>query len=358
MLHAVIMAGGSGTRFWPLSRLETPKQLLNLTGEETMIQQTANRCAGLIDRSRLWVVTNSKQIAATRNQLPDLPEENFLIEPAARNTAPCIALAAAHLLKQDRDARMLVMPADHLISTQEDFQNGVATALELVESEPNTLSLFGVVPVFPSTGFGYIERGRALSVSRGNAFNVKSFREKPERAVAEQYLQASSFFWNCGIFLWNAETILEALRKYEPELIERIDRIAAAIGSENYQRVLEEEFPLCPAVSIDYAVLERAHEIAVVEAPFQWDDLGSWQALQRLFGEDEKGNTVIGLHRGIETTDCLIRSDGDHLIATIGVKNCVIVHTPDVTLVADKSDENAIKQLIEMLQQQNLQRYL
>lgn len=358
MLHAVIMAGGSGTRFWPLSRKEVPKQLLNLVGNETMLQQTANRCAGLIDHFRMWVVTNAKQASATRKQLCDLPAENFLIEPAARNTAPCIALAAAHLLKNDPDAFMLVMPADHVISTQENFQQGVSIALELVESQPNLLSLFGVIPTFPSTGFGYIERAKAMTVSQGQAFEVKGFREKPERTVAEQYLQAGTFFWNCGIFLWKAATILDALRKHEPELIKQIDKITTAIGTREYQQVLEKEFPLCPAISIDYAVLERAENIAVVEAPFQWDDLGSWQALQRLHGEDENGNTIIGSHLGIDTSGCVIRSGGNHLIATIGVKNCIIVHTPDATLVADKNDENAIKQLIDLLNQQGLQRYL
>ncbi len=358
MLHAVIMAGGSGTRFWPLSRTGVPKQLLNLVGKETMIQQTAARCAGLIDQSRMWVVTSHKQESTTRQQLCQLPAENFLIEPAARNTAPCVALAAAHLLKKDSKAVMLVMPADHVISTDKDFQQGIASAQELVERQPELLSLFGVIPNFPSTGFGYIERAEPMTVSQGRAFEVKSFREKPERSVATQYLQAGTFFWNCGIFLWKAETILNALRTYEPELMKQIDKITSAIGTENYQQVLENEFPLCPAISIDYAVLERAESIAVVEAPFEWDDLGSWQSLQRLHGEDDAGNTIIGSHLGVDTEGCVIRSGENHMIATIGVKNSIIVHTHDATLVADKSDENAIKQIIELLNQQGLQSYL
>lgn len=358
MLHAVIMAGGSGTRFWPLSRTATPKQLLNLVGDETMIQQTSLRCDGLIDHKNRWVVTNHQQAKATRQQLGSLNPDQVLIEPAARNTAPCVALAAAHLLANDSDAVMLVMPADHVISTKQEFQQGIASALELVDSKPELLSLFGVIPNFPSTGFGYIERSEPMPISQGQAFDVKSFREKPSREIAEGYLRAGTFFWNCGIFLWKAQAILEALRTFEPDLMFHIDKIAKTIGTDQYQQVLEEEFPQCPSISIDYAVLERAKSIAVIEAPFQWDDLGSWQSLQRLHGEDESGNTVIGHHQGIRTNGCVIRSTEKHLITTIGIKNCIIVHTPDATLVADKSDENAIKELIELLKQKGLQDYL
>ncbi|MBL4886355.1 MAG: mannose-1-phosphate guanylyltransferase [Planctomycetaceae bacterium] len=358
MLHAVIMAGGSGTRFWPLSKKATPKQLLNLVGEETMIQQTSLRCDGLIDHANTWVVTNAAQASATKKQLSQLREQNILIEPAARNTAPCVALAAAHLLANDPEAVMLVMPADHVISTKQDFQQGVASALELIEHQPDLLSLFGVIPDFPSTGFGYIERSEPKKVSAGRAYEVKGFREKPDRDVAQSYLQAGTFFWNCGIFLWKATTILDALRTFEPELMQHIDKISEAIGTDEYQQVLEEQFPLCPSISIDYAVLERAKNIAVIEAPFQWDDLGSWQALQRLHGEDESGNTIIGQHVGVETSGCVVRSSGDHLITTIGIKNCIIVHTPQATLVADKSDENSIKELIKLLKKQGLQDYL
>jgi len=358
MLHAVIMAGGSGTRFWPLSRSSVPKQLLNLVGEQTMIQQTAQRCKGLIAAEHTWVVTNQKQAPATREQLAELPPDQILIEPAARNTAPCIALAAAHLQAIDPEAVMLVMPADHVISTREEFQQGVSTAIDLIDNDPELLSLFGVIPTFPSTGFGYIERCEPLSVSDGRAYSVKSFREKPDRNVAQEYLRDGNFFWNCGIFLWKASTILKALRRFVPEVMKPIDQIAQSIGSDSYQQVLEKLFLQSPSISIDYAVLESAEKIAVIEAPFQWDDLGSWQAIQRLHGEDASGNTIIGQHQGIETSGCIVRSSEDHLIATIGIRNCIIVHTPDATLVAEKSDENGIKKLIEQMKQQGLQEYL
>ena len=358
MLHAVIMAGGSGTRFWPLSRTETPKQLLKLAGERTMIQQALDRCAELVPTENVWVVTNERQIAATREQLPELPTRNFLVEPVARNTAPCIGLAAFHLLQSDPEATMLVMPADHVIGPVPMFHAAVQTACQLVAEQPEMFSLFGVVPYFPSTGYGYIERSGPLASAGPHVFAVKSFREKPDLATAGDYLKRGTFFWNCGIFVWRAATILQALQRYEPDIYAPLKRISAAIGSPEEQQTLAEQFPLCPSISIDYAVLERAEQIAVVEALFDWDDVGSWQALHRLEGTDAIGNTVVGSHLGVDTQQCIVRSSGEHLIATLGMRNCIIVHTPDVTLVADKQDENSIKLLIEELRRQGLDHLL
>lgn len=358
MLHAVIMAGGSGTRFWPLSRSETPKQLLNLAGDRTMIQQAFDRCIGIIPAERVWVVTNIRQLAATREQLPEIPASNFLAEPMARNTAPCIGLAAIHLQARDPQAQMLIMPADHVIAPTEGFHAAVHKAQELIEAHPDWLSLFGVVPFFPSTGFGYIERGKVLQSNGSPVFEVESFREKPDHETATQYLKRGNFFWNCGIFVWQAQTILNAIHQYEPAIAQHLENIAAAIGTPEEQTALQREFEACPSISIDYAVLERAQKIAVVEALFDWDDVGSWQALHRLQGTDQSGNTIVGNHLGIDTHKCVVRSSGHHLIATLGMHNCIIVHTPDVTLVADKEDENAIKQLIEALRSKGLENLL
>lgn len=356
MLHAVIMAGGSGTRFWPLSRTETPKQLLRLAGERTMIQQAVDRCRGLIEPTRIWVVTNERQMEATRIQLPELPADQFLSEPVARNTAPCIGLAALHLLKRDPEARMLVMPADHVIQPVEEFQRAVRTAEAIVNDDERTLALFGVPPTFPSTGFGYIERAEPLAVS--GVYRVRGFREKPNHETATDYLRRGTFFWNCGIFVWQAGTILEALRTHEPALHAHLQAVSSAIGGLDYAAVLAREFAACPGISIDYAVLERASHIAVVEATFAWDDVGSWQALHRLCGIDANGNTLLGKHVAVDTHDTIVRSTDDHLIATLGIRNCIVVHTPDATLVADKQDENAIKHLIEAIRDQKLHELL
>lgn len=351
MLHAVIMAGGSGTRFWPQSRNRMPKQLLKLAGDRTMIQQTLDRCDGMIDPANAWVVTNAVQVEQTQQQLPEMPGKNVLVEPMARNTAPCIGLAAAHALKHDPDAIMFVMPADHVISPREVFQAAALKAVSVVEADPERLVMFGVTPAFPATGYGYIERGAAFAQVDGS-FDVKSFREKPKLELAEQYVESGNFYWNCGIFCWKAATILDQLKQHEPDMYERLQRIVAAIDTDAYDSVLADEFPQMNSISIDYAVLERATGATVIEAPFTWDDVGSWLAVPRLAGEDENGNTIDGPFAGIDTKNCIVRTTDGHLIATLGVDDLIIVHTEDATLVARKQDSERIKELLEEIKQQ------
>ena len=365
MLHAVIMAGGSGTRFWPQSRSALPKQLLKLAGRRTMIQETLSRVSPWISPKEVLVVTSAVQAEETSKQLPDLPVENLLVEPAARNTAPCIGLAAIHLLEKDPDAVMLVMPADHVIGPTGTFQHAVEQAVQIVQQRPDQLVLFGVAPTYPSTGFGYIERGEALSAEaesqtgEGRAFQVAAFREKPDQPTAERYVRSQKFYWNCGIFVWRADAILRAIGNHEPEMFDLLQGVRGKIGHVDYEAALHAKFPKMKSISIDYAVLERARHVCVLEAPFDWDDVGSWQALTRLLGTDDHLNTVDGAHVGINTTGCTIRdTTGTHLIGTLGVEDLVIVHTPDATLVARKGDENAIKQLIDVIRERGYVRYL
>jgi len=346
MLHAVIMAGGSGTRFWPQSRQKMPKQLLKLAGDRTMIQQTLDRCDGLVDSANAWVVTNAVQVEQTQQQLPELPPQNVLVEPMARNTAPCVGLAAIHALKNDPNAVMFIMPADHVISPIETFQAAAKQAVAVVEADPERLVLFGITPDFPATGYGYIERGDEFSAVAGS-FDVKSFREKPELSLAEEYVASGNFYWNCGIFCWKASTILERLKETEADTCERLQRISDAIGTDAYENVLAKEFPQMNSISIDYAVLEQATGATVIEAPYSWDDVGSWLAVPRLAGQDDNGNTIDGAFAGVDTKNCIIRTDNDHLIATLGVEDLIIVHTDDATLVARKEDSERIKDLLE-----------
>ncbi len=358
MLHAVIMAGGSGTRFWPQSRQRTPKQLLRLAGDRTMIQQTLDRSRSWVDPSRAWVVTNEVQAAATAVQLPELPTANILIEPAARNTAPCVGLAAIEILAKDPDGIMFVMPADHVIQTDEAFSRGVMRAVEIVEKDPSRLVLFGVTPSFPATGYGYIERGAVVEDSSPRVYEVSTFREKPHLSLAEQYLREGRFFWNCGIFCWKAQTIIDLLQKYEPEIHEGLTRIAAGIRAGHGAAAVAEEFPRLKSISIDYAVLERSQGVTVIEAPFQWDDVGSWLSLPRLNGADSEGNTVDGPFCGVDTQGCIIRTIDDHLVATLGLRNLIIVHTKDATLVADAAQAERIKEVLSHLEKQDRRQYL
>jgi mannose-1-phosphate guanylyltransferase len=302
-----------------------------------------------------WVVTNQSHAAETQRQLPDLPPEQILLEPCGRNTAPCIGLAAIQLLAVDRDPLMLVVPADHVISTDEQFQQAVAAAVKLVEHEPQTFVLFGVKPTSPSTGFGYIQRGQPMGTG---AYRVQAFQEKPDRATAERYLASGEYYWNCGIFVWRARALLDALHAFVPEISARLKTLQKLIGKPEWSAALAEEFPQMTSISIDYAVLERSPDVCVLEAPFAWDDVGSWQALARWQDPDGQGNTVDGPFCGVNVRDSIIRTTPDHLVAAYGVENLIIVHTPTATLVADKRDENALRALTAELERQGLTEYL
>jgi mannose-1-phosphate guanylyltransferase len=335
-----------------------PKQLLRLAGDRTMIQQTLDRCRKWVDSSRVWVVTNEVQAKVTGEQLPEIPFENILVEPAARNTAPCVGLAAIQILNQDPDGIMFVMPADHVIQTNETFALAAKRAVELVESDPSRLVLFGVTPSFPATGYGYIERGAILVDESPHVYEVKAFREKPHQSLAEQYLREGRFFWNCGIFCWKAQTIIDLLSQYEPELHSGLMQIADGLREGRGAETIASVFPTLKSISIDYAVLERAQGVSVVEAPFQWDDVGSWLSLPRLNGADHDGNTVDGPHCSVDTQGCIIRTTDNHLVATLGLRNLIIVHTEDATLVADAAQSERIKEVLNQLQKQNRTDYL
>ncbi len=349
MLHAVIMAGGSGTRFWPLSRQALPKQFLTLAGERSLIQSAFDRCQPMILGDRFWVVTNESMIETTADHLPELPKAHLIPEPCGRNTAPCVGLAALLLAEEDPEAIMLVMPADHVISSIESFQEAVLNAVNVVRKDPEQLVLFGVPPTSPATGYGYIERCKSIS---NGVYKVASFREKPDRPTAEEYLQQGTFYWNCGIFVWKAQTILDELEKHQPGISTQLKQLQKSINTPAWDSALAECFPKMPSISIDYAVLEKSKKIAVVEAPFDWDDVGSLEAMSRLNSTDENGNTVIGTACLVDSKDNIVRSSDGHTVGLLGIKNCIVVHTPDATLVADRTDENAIRDLVEALKEQ------
>jgi mannose-1-phosphate guanylyltransferase len=326
-----------------------------MTGETTLIQQAANRCQPAIPCERIWVVTGAAHAVETARQLPEVPASQILVEPCGRNTAPCIGLAAIQVLAIDPDAVMLVMPADHVIQPTEQFQNAIAEAVQMINREPRAMVLFGIEPTYPATGFGYIHRGDRIPTGACPAFHVKSFQEKPNLLTASRFMATSEYYWNCGIFVWRAQTILDALKEFVPEMYERLDRLRQGIGTDQWQELLELEFPQMQSISIDYAVLEKAAgRVCVLEAPFEWDDVGSWHALPRLLPSDSEGNTIDGLCCPIETKGCIVRSTESHLVATFGLKDLIIVHTPTATLVADKRDEGALKQLIAEMEKKGL----
>lgn len=365
MLHAVIMAGGTGTRFWPESRAARPKQLLRLAGEQTMLRATVDRLGGLVPTDRVVVATTAELAGPVADELSELPREAILAEPMKRNTAPCIGLAALYVGRNDPQATMAVMPADHLIGPDDVFQEAVRYAAALVDQRPERIVTFGIRPSYPAETFGYIERGEPLAsllVEEGEgaprAYRVARFHEKPDAQQARQYLDTGRFYWNSGIFVWKAQTILDALALHQPAMYARLGRIAEAFGSPQFAEVLRREFEALESISIDYAVMERAEEVVVVEAPFEWDDVGSWRSLARIRGTDADGNTIDGKHLGIDTRGTIVRGPADHLIVTVGLSDCIVVHTPDATLVADKRDEESVRKVVELLEERGLDEYL
>jgi mannose-1-phosphate guanylyltransferase len=362
MLHALIMAGGGGTRFWPRSRQSKPKQFLAIGGTQTLLQQTAERIESLVPPERTWVITAEQYVAETARQLPRVPAGNIIGEPCGRDTAPCIALGAALMRQTDADAVMAVMPADHVIEPAQEFRRAAAVAGQMVEENPNALVTLGIAPTFPATGYGYIERGPEAARRQGIAVHhVASFREKPPEAKAREYVESGRYLWNSGLFFWRADTILDAFWVDHTELCYAVERIVEAWPTARRATVLGAEYPRIDRVSIDYAVMEpaipRGTTVLVVPAPFRWDDVGSWLAVERMNAQDAGHNTVLAQHCGHETERCIIVGESDKMIATAGVKDLIIIQDGDCILVADRSKEGSIKQLVEELRRRGLEKY-
>lgn len=359
MLHALIMAGGAGTRFWPASRQSLPKQLLEFSGGRTLIQSTVDRLQGLVPPERILILTNEQLVDAVREQLPELPPEAILGEPCKRDTAPCVGLAAEWTLATDPDATLAVLPADHVIAPTARFQAAIRAGVELVAQSPRRFVVYGIRPTYPAESFGYIERGEPIEAPGGAAaFQVVRFREKPKAPQAEEFLATGRFDWNAGIFIWRADAIREAIRGRRPQMAEQLAKIGAAHGRPEFLDVFRREFAAIEGTSIDYAVMEDYPDVVVLEAPFDWDDLGNWRSLARLHGEDSQGNTIVGRHLGIDTSGSIVHTDNRHLVVTVGLRDCIIVHTPDATLVANKHDEESLRQVVKLLEERGWTEYL
>jgi mannose-1-phosphate guanylyltransferase len=363
MLHAMIMAGGGGTRFWPRSREARPKQFLALGGDRTLLQMALDRVEAQVPPERSWVVTAAAYVAETGRQLPNLPPDHVVGEPFRRDTAAAVALGAALIAREDPSATILVTPADHVIEPVQEFRRAAHVAEQMAEEHPNALITFGIPPTYPAVGYGYIHRARELTTRQGvSVYRVRGFKEKPPESLAEEYVASGEYFWNAGIFVWRAATILDALRQLKPAMHEAVERIADAWRTPRRDEVLRREFDPIERTSIDFAVMEHAaeagKEVLAVQATYRWDDVGSWSALERMNPQDADGNTVLGTHAGLHTRDCLIVGEEGRLIATIGVDNLLIVQDGNATLVADKREEAAVKQLVDLLKKRGLERYL
>ncbi|MDR2756066.1 MAG: mannose-1-phosphate guanyltransferase [Planctomycetaceae bacterium] len=371
MLYAVILAGGSGTRLWPESRQSLAKQFLSFETNRTMLESTVQRLSSLIPMERVWTLTGQPMIGLIEKSLPELPQDHILAEPAARNTAPCIGWAAVKLFRNDPEATMIVLPSDHVIQPDSVFCDTLRFAVDLVEELPERLVTLGVKPTFPSTSYGYIQRNRNSPLESvaaekwkhlTTAFNVVRFHEKPPLEKALEFLKSGNFGWNAGIFVWKAKTILELLNRFEPEIGEYLNDIADAIGTDQEQIVTERIFPLMKKISIDFAVMERAETIIMLEAGFSWDDVGTWCSLDRLYAEqhDVAGNLAVGSKvLAIQSSNCIVRgNDPKHLFALLGMENVIVVQTQDATLIARKDCEESVREVIEELKKRNWNEYL
>lgn len=355
---ALIMAGGRGERFWPRSRKNLPKQFLSLTNDGvTMIQHTVNRILPLVGAENIFISTNYEYVDIVKKQLSQVPEENILCEPIARNTAPCIALAAMHILKKYGDALMIVLPSDHLIMHKEMFNYTLQDACNVAEDNTN-LATIGIVPTAPETGYGYIKfNDKRRDFNSSNAFKVDRFVEKPELDKAKDYLASGVYLWNSGMFVWKASSIIHNIQKFLPSIYDGVKNIVDAASSENYRQILDKEFAAFESISIDYGVLEKAENIFVLPGSFGWDDVGSWLALERINKTDDCKNVVDGNVITIGTTNSIIQAK-EKLIAAVGLEDLIIVDTDDALLVCRKSDAGKIKKVLENLRVCNRKKYL
>ena len=355
---AVIMAGGKGERFWPRSRRNMPKQFLSLTDDgKTMIQLTVERIKPLVEIDDVFIVTNKDYKTLVKEQLPNLPEENIILEPMAKNTAPCIGLASMYIKKKYEDAVMVVLPSDHLIKFNSMFINTLKDAAETAE-EGNNIVTIGITPNYPETGYGYINFGDEKPNAKNNdVYIVERFVEKPNIEKAKEYLLSGKYLWNSGMFVWKASTILAQFEKFLPETYEGLLKIEEAIGTEDMEQVLESEFSKFKSESIDYGIMEKAKDIYTIPGNFGWDDVGSWLALERFNRTNDSGNVVSGNVISIDTKNSIIQGS-DKLIATVGVDNLIVVDTEDALLICKKESAQDIKRVLENLKICNRNEYL
>ncbi len=359
MLHAMIMAGGGGTRFWPRSRQKRPKQFHTLAGDRTLIQQAVDRVEGMVPAERTWVITAAAHCDECGRQLATVPADHVVGEPCGRDTAACIGLGAALVAREEPAGLLIVTPADHVIEPVQEFRRAVHVAVQMADEHPSALVTFGIPPTFPATGYGYVQRGPEFAQRQGvSVYRARRFQEKPQADVAERFLVSGDYYWNSGIFVWRAAAVLEELRRQQPALHAAVQRIAGAWPTAERATVFRREYEALGRISIDHAVMEGAREVLMVKAPFQWDDVGSWLALERMNPQDADGNTVLGLHCGLNTSNCIVAADKGHLVATVGVADLLIVQDGDATLVADRRDEAGVKQLVELLGKKGLENYL
>jgi len=354
-LHIVAIAGGSGTRFWPFSRQHRPKQLLALGGKESLLATTFARVAGLAPPERCWMVVGAAHAEACRAEVPQVAPQRLLVEPQGRNTAPAIALAAAHIMAEDADAVLAVLPADHHVKDGVALCEALARAADAAAQ--GAIVTLGITPQHPETGYGYIQRGQPDERGAG-LFRVRRFCEKPDHQTAVSFLDSGDYLWNAGMFVMRAATFLSELQRQLPVHHAAFAGLREHLRESDYDARLAELYDTIEPISVDYGIMEGAEEISVVPVDCGWSDVGNFAALKKIGEADARGNTTLGKVLTVDSDGCLVSSDDDHLVALLGVSNLAVVRTPDATLVVPLEQSQRVRELVEALQDKNLTEYL
>jgi len=355
-LYALIMAGGSGTRLWPASREARPKQLLGLLSERTMLQEACQRVAPLVPDDQIFVVTSEAYTDVVRQQIPQVPAANVIGELEGHGTAPCIGLSALYLKRLDPEAVMAVLTADHYIEKADELRGALGAAAQVAEE--GRLVTLGIEPNRPATGYGYIERGERLArISGLDVYRVEKFTEKPDLSTAQAFMESGRYYWNSGMFIWKVSAILREFEKLMPRLYAQLMEIDAALGTAEERAVLELVWPQVKKETIDYGIMERAEDVAVIPVDIGWSDVGSWATLLELLPADGEGNVVVGQHVGLDTRGCLIHGSC-HLVTTIGLEDMIIVDTEDALLVCPRERAQEVRDLVRKLKESGREEYL
>jgi mannose-1-phosphate guanylyltransferase len=356
-MYAVIMAGGKGTRFWPRSRERRPKQLLNIVGRRSMLQQTVTRIGRLLPVENIFVVAGNSHGEEVRAQLSELPDENIILEPVGRNTAACIGLAALLLNHRDPAATMVVLPADHLIIDEELFLATLRAAGALARNQPALVTL-GIRPTAPETGYGYIETGESAGKTQDHTFyRVTSFHEKPDHEKAKEYLERGNFYWNSGMFVWQAAAVLEAMQDHLPGLHTDLQKLRPFLGTGELEAGITSIYPDLESISIDYGVMEKADNVLMVPADFGWNDLGSWASMRQLWPRDAQHNVYQGDILALNSQHNVVYSP-QRLCVLIGIEDLIVVDTEDALLVCPVSRAQDIGKVLDLMRQRGMEEYL
>lgn len=349
MNHVVIMAGGVGSRFWPMSTVERPKQFIDVLGVgRTLLQLTFDRFKGICPPENVWILTNQSYADIVHEQLPEVPESNILKEPCRRNTAPCIAYVSWRIKNKDVDANIVITPSDHIVVNTNEFQRVIKQCMKFT-SETDAIVTLGMKPNRPETGYGYIQADlRMASLRNKEIYRVDQFREKPDLETAQKYIKQNNFFWNAGIFIWSASTIINAFRVYNPSIAKIFDSIRPKLGTSEEQSLIDERYPECENISVDYAIMEKAEEIFVCPADFGWSDLGTWGSLQTHLQRDLYGNAVIGENvKLFDSRNCIVHTTEEKKVIIQGLEGFIVAEKDNTLLICKLSEEQKIKQYAE-----------